>query len=111
MTPTGNRLAPGDGLIIGLLMASAFVVLLNEMLLGVALPTLITDLAISPGTGQWVTTGYLLTLSVLIPATGFLMRRYHLRTIFLSSMGLFTAGTVIAAAAPGIEVLLAARVI
>jgi DHA2 family lincomycin resistance protein-like MFS transporter len=52
-TPPDNRLAPGDGLIIGLLMVSAFVVLLNEMMPGVALPTLITDLAIAPATGQW----------------------------------------------------------
>ena len=38
---SGDRMAPGSGLIIGLLMVSAFVVLLNEMMLGVALPTLI----------------------------------------------------------------------
>jgi DHA2 family lincomycin resistance protein-like MFS transporter len=106
-----DRLAPGDGLIIGLLMISAFVVLLNEMMLGVALPTLIADFGITPGTGQWVTTGYLLTLAVLIPATGFLMRRYHLRTIFLVALSLFTVGTSIAALAPGIEVLLAGRII
>jgi DHA2 family lincomycin resistance protein-like MFS transporter len=58
-----DRLKPGDGLVIGLLMASTFLVLLNEMLLGVALPTLIRDLGITPSAGQWLTTGYLLTLS------------------------------------------------
>ncbi len=110
-TRRSDRLAPGDGLIIALLMISAFVVLLNEMMLGVALPTLIADFAITPSTGQWVTTGYLLTLAVLIPATGFIMRRYHLRTIFLGALSLFTVGTAIAAAAPGIEILLAGRII
>ena len=89
-----DRLPPGSGLIIGLLIVSAFVVLLNEMMLGVALPTLIVDLSITPTTGQWLTTGYLLTLAVLIPATGFVMRRFHIRAIFLSSMSLFTIGTV-----------------
>jgi DHA2 family lincomycin resistance protein-like MFS transporter len=106
-----DRLAPGHGLIIGLLMISTFVVLLNEMMLGVALPTLITDFGITASTGQWVTTGYLLTLAVLIPATGFIMRRYHLRTVFLSALSLFTVGTAIAAVAPGIEILLAGRII
>jgi hypothetical protein len=64
-TPTaapGDRLAPGSAMIIGLLMVSTFVVLLNEMMLGVALPTLISDLDITPTTGQWLTTGYLLNL-------------------------------------------------
>jgi DHA2 family lincomycin resistance protein-like MFS transporter len=106
-----GTMAPGSALVIGLLMVSAFIVLLNEMLLGVALPTLITDLRITPTTGQWLTTGYLLTLAVLIPATGFVMRRFHLRTIFLSSMTLFLVGTAIAAIAPGFGVLFAGRIV
>lgn len=117
VTPTASqtdpdaRLAPGSALVIGLLMVSTFIVLLNEMLLGVALPTLIVDFGITPSTGQWVTTGYLLTLAVLIPATGYVMRRFHLRTIFLGALSLFTVGTAIAALAPAIEVLLAGRIV
>jgi DHA2 family lincomycin resistance protein-like MFS transporter len=106
-----DRLKPGDGLVIGLLMASTFLVLLNEMLLGVALPTLIRDLGITPSAGQWLTTGYLLTLAVLIPATSFVMRRFHLRTIFVTASSVFIVGTAIAAAAPNFEVLLVARII
>jgi MFS transporter, DHA2 family, lincomycin resistance protein len=109
--PRRDRLAPGDGLIIGLLMGSTFVVLLNEMLLGVALPTLIEDLQITAATGQWLTTGYLLTLAVLIPATGFVMRKFHMRTIFLTSMSLFAVGTALAALAPGFGVLFAGRLV
>jgi DHA2 family lincomycin resistance protein-like MFS transporter len=77
----------------------------------VALPTLISDLKITPSSGQWLTTGYLLTLAVLIPATGFVMRRFHMRTIFLTALTLFIIGTAIAAAAPGFEVLLVGRVV
>lgn len=108
---TKDRMAPGGVVMIGLLMASTFVVLLNEMLLGVALPTLIVDLRINPTTGQWLTTSYLLTLAVLIPATGFVMRRFQMRTIFLVAMSLFFAGTAIAAVAPGFAVLLAGRIV
>jgi DHA2 family lincomycin resistance protein-like MFS transporter len=106
-----ERLAPGSALVIGLLMGSTFVVLLNEMLLGVALPTLITDLGITPSTGQWLTTGYLLTLAVLIPATGYVMRRFHLRAIFLTALTMFIIGTAISAVAPGFAVLLTGRII
>ena len=108
---TSDKLAPGDPLIIGLLMGSAFLVLLNEMLLGVALPTLISDLGITPTLGQWLTTGYLLTLAVLIPATGFVKRPYHLRTIFLTATSLFIIGTAIAASAPAFEMLLVGQII
>lgn len=106
-----DRLPPGAALVIGLLMGSTFLVLLNEMMLGVALPTLISDLGITPSAGQWLTTGYLLTLAVLIPATGFVMRRFHMRTIFLTSLTLFIIGTAVAAAAPGFGVLLTGRII
>lgn len=108
---SGARLAPGSTLVIGLLMGSTFLVLLNEMLLGVALPTLISDLGITPSAGQWLTTGYLLTLAVLIPATGFVMRRFHMRTIFLTALSLFITGTAVAAAAAGFGVLLTGRII
>ncbi|MGW0551906.1 DHA2 family efflux MFS transporter permease subunit [Streptomyces altiplanensis] len=110
-TRRDGKLATGDVLVIGILMVSAFTVLLNEMLLGVALPTLIVDLGITPTTGQWLTTGYLLTLAILIPATGFLMRKFNLRTIYLGSMALFALGTAIAAVAPGFGVLFTGRII
>jgi DHA2 family lincomycin resistance protein-like MFS transporter len=106
-----HRLQAGHGLVLGLLMASTFIVLLNEMLLGVALPTLIEELGITATTGQWLTTGYLLTLAVLIPATGFVMRKFHLRTIYLTSMSVFLVGTVLAAIAPGFALLFAGRVL
>jgi DHA2 family lincomycin resistance protein-like MFS transporter len=106
-----EKLAPGNALVIGLLMSSAFLVLLNEMLLGVALPTLIRDLNVSATSAQWLTTGYLLTLAVLIPATGFVMRRFHLRTIFLTALSIFIVGTALAAAAPGFGMLLAGRIV
>lgn len=106
-----GKLAAGDVLVIGILMVSTLTVLLNEMLLGVALPTLLVDLNITPTTGQWLTTGYLLTLAILIPATGFLMRKLNLRTIFLGSMSLFTLGTAIAAVAPGFGVLFTGRIV
>ncbi|WP_424346825.1 DHA2 family efflux MFS transporter permease subunit [Kocuria sp. CH-021] len=108
---SADKLAPGDGLVLGLLMASTFIVLLNEMLLGVALPTLIEELSITATTGQWLTTGYLLVLAVLIPATGFVMRKFHLRTIFLTAMSLFALGTVLAALAPGFGLLFTGRII
>ncbi len=46
----------------------------------------------------------------LIPTTGFLIQRFSTRTLFLTAMGLFTFGTIAAAAAPGFAVLLGGRI-
>lgn len=99
------------GPVIALLVASAFVVILNETIMGVALPRLMVDLDITAATAQWLTTGFLLTMAIVIPLTGYLLARFPLRRIYFTAMSLFTLGTLIAALAPGFEVLLAGRVV
>ncbi|MCR2764381.1 DHA2 family efflux MFS transporter permease subunit [Microbacterium sp. zg.B48] len=96
---------------IALLVASAFVVILNETIMGVALPRLMVDLDITAATAQWLTTGFLLTMAIVIPLTGFLLARFPLRSLFFTAMSLFALGTLIAALSPGFEVLLAGRVV
>lgn len=107
--------APGasgrERLAVGLLLASTFVVILNETIMGVALPRLMTDLVIDAATAQWLTTAFMLTMAVVIPITGFVIRRARTRTVFLISMALFSTGTAIAALAPGFAVLLLGRVV
>ncbi|WP_394216249.1 MDR family MFS transporter [Brachybacterium vulturis] len=97
--------------IIAVLVVSAFVMILNETLLSVALPTLMADLSITAVTAQWLATGFLLTMAVVIPTTGFLMKRLAVRQVFMLAMGLFLAGTVAAMLAPTFPVLLGARVV
>jgi DHA2 family lincomycin resistance protein-like MFS transporter len=93
------------------LLGSAFVVMLNETIMGVALPRLMEALGITAAAGQWLTTAFLLTMSIVIPITGMLIQRFSTRALFLTAMSLFTAGTLIAALAPGFAVLLIGRVV
>ena len=99
------------GPVIALLVVSAFVVILNETIMSVALPRLMQDLNITASSAQWLTTAFMLTMAVVIPATGFLLQRFAIRTVFFSAMGLFTLGTVVAASAPGFSVLLVGRML
>ncbi|MFZ1250527.1 MAG: MDR family MFS transporter [Candidatus Microsaccharimonas sp.] len=98
-------------IIINLLIISAFVVILNETVMSVAIPHLMNDLSISALAAQWLTTGFLLTMAVVIPTTGFLIQRISTRRLYVLAMGLFTLGTIIAAAAPGFEALLVGRIV
>lgn len=106
-----DRLDPRARTVITVLLVSAFVVILNETIMSVALPVLMADLGVSASVGQWLTAGFLLTMSVVIPITGFLIRRFPTRLLFGAAMGLFSTGTLLAALAPGFPVLLAARVV
>lgn len=105
-----EQLAPGSKLLIGILVIAAFVMILNETIMSVALPTLMVDLEITATTAQWLTTGFLLTMAVVIPVTGYLFQRFTLRQVFVTAMTLFTVGTLLAASAPGFELLLLGRI-
>ena len=107
----GAILGREDSRIIWLLLGAAFVAILNETTMGVAIPHLIGDLGITAVAAQWLTTAFMLTMAVIIPITGFLLRRFTTRAMFIAAMSLFSAGTLIAIVAPGFEVLLAARVV
>lgn len=104
-------LTPRNRLVITILLISAFVVILNETIMGVAIPHLMSSLDIPASAAQWLTTAFMLTMAVVIPITGFLLQRFNTRPIFIAAMSFFSAGTLIAALAPGFEVLLVGRVV
>nr|WP_240614954.1 MDR family MFS transporter [Arthrobacter ruber] len=108
---TQDTLPARDKLVITLLLISAFVVILNETIMGVAIPRLVEDLGITVGAGQWLSTAFMLTMAVVIPVTGFLLQRFNTRPVFMAAMSLFSLGTLIAALAPGFEVLVVGRVV
>ena len=97
--------------VLAVLLVGAFVVILNETALNVALSRIMTDLGIDERTAQWLTTGFMLTMAVVIPVTGWLMERLHTRTVFTLAMSLFSLGTLVAALGWGFPSLLAGRIV
>lgn len=100
-----------DNLVIWVLLVAAFTVILNETIMSVAIPHLMTDLGITAVAAQWLTTVFLLTMAVVIPITGYLLQRFTTRAVFFTAMSLFCTGTLLAALAPGFPALLLARVV
>ena len=98
-------------IVLGVLIGSAFVVILNETLMGVAIPRFIEVFDITATAAQWLTTAFMLTLAVVIPITGYLLQRFSTRALFLTAMALFTTGTLMGAVAPVFELLVVARVV
>ncbi|UQN09138.1 MDR family MFS transporter [Deinococcus sp. QL22] len=110
MTAT-DSLVPRDRAVILILLIATFVVILNETIMNVALPRLMTDLNITASTAQWLSTAFMLTMAVVIPVTGFLLQRLSTRTVFLLAMTLFSLGTLLAALSTGFVPLLLARIV
>ncbi|WP_134699654.1 MDR family MFS transporter [Ammoniphilus sp. YIM 78166] len=94
---------------LSILMIGAFLSLLNNTLLNIALPSIMSELHVEASTVQWLTTGYMLVNGILIPTTAYLIQKYSVRQLFLSAMGIFTIGSLLAATAPAFSLLLAGR--
>ncbi|MFP7478800.1 DHA2 family efflux MFS transporter permease subunit [Terribacillus saccharophilus] len=97
-------------IIISFLIAG-FVGLFSETALNIALQNIINGFGISASSAQWLTTGYLLTLGVLVPVSGLIMQWFTTRQLFLTSLVFSIIGTIIAALAPSFSVLLIARIV
>ena len=97
--------------VIRLLVLAAFVVILNETIMINAIPRLMADLQVTEQAAQWLSTAFMLTMAAVIPVTGWFLQRVSTRRAYALAMGVFCAGTALAAVAPAFEVLLVARII
>ena len=103
--------AARNTLVINLLLVSAFVLMLNETMMNVAIPTIKESLGVTPSAAQWLTTAFLLTMAVVIPVTGFLLQRLNTRPVFILALSLFSAGTALAIVSQSLPLMIVARVI
>src|SRR3569833_1041756 len=91
--------------------AGAIMTVIDSTIVNVAVHVLGRELGAPLGTIQWVLTGYLLALSMTIPATGWAMERFGARTVWLTALSLFLAGSVLCCAEWSAGTLLAFRLV
>src|SRR5690625_4495259 len=82
------------------LIIGAFFAILNETLLNIALTTLMDQFHITLPTVQWMATGFMLMMGIVIPISALLVQWFSTRQLFISVMIIFTIGTTICALAP-----------
>lgn len=93
------------------LLLAGFIGMFSETALNIALTDLMKELHITAATVQWLTTGYLLVLGILVPVSGLLLQWFTTRQLFTVSLIFSILGTFIAALAPSFPFLLAARIV
>jgi EmrB/QacA subfamily drug resistance transporter len=89
----------------------AIMSVLDTTIVNVALHDLSGDLHASLASIQWVITGYLLSLAAVIPITGWAVRRFSARRLYLIALIVFTAGSALCAFATSSGELIAFRVL
>ncbi|WHY03211.1 DHA2 family efflux MFS transporter permease subunit [Neobacillus sp. DY30] len=100
-----------QSLIVGLLLAGAFIAILNQTLMITAIPPIMDEMSVTANSAQWLTTVFMLVNGIMIPISAFLLEKFTTRQLFISAMSVFALGTVVSGIAPNFEILLAGRVI
>ncbi|GHC62411.1 DHA2 family efflux MFS transporter permease subunit [Streptomyces cinnamoneus] len=90
---------------------AGFMAALDNLVVTTALPSLRKDLGGGLEELEWTVNAYTLTFAVLLMLGAALGDRFGRRRLFLAGLAIFTAASAAAAAAPGIDSLIAARAV
>jgi EmrB/QacA subfamily drug resistance transporter len=88
-----------------------FMDILDTTIVNVALPTLAEEFHADTAQLQWVVTGYVLSLAVWVPASGWIGDRYGTKKTFLFATAMFVIGSALCGRAWSIESLVWFRVL
>lgn len=111
LTETGNFHVEKRIPLFIVLLSGAFITILNQTLLGTALPPIMKDLQVSESTVQWLQSIFMLVNGIMIPVTAFLIERFTSRQLFLTAMSIFAVGTLLCAVGIDFSMLLIGRVL
>ena len=89
-----------------IVIVAAFIIVLDNTVLNVAIPTILKDFDTSLPNVEWVITGYALTFATFLIIGGRLGDIYGHRRIFMIGTALFGLGSLIAALSQGVPELL-----
>jgi EmrB/QacA subfamily drug resistance transporter len=110
-TDTADRLDPALLKLAGIVLVGAVAVQLDATIVNVAIDTLGRDLHAGLATIQWVSTGYLLALAMVIPLAGWSVDRFGSKRMWLLSLAAFLGGSVLCGLAWSAGSLIAFRVV
>jgi EmrB/QacA subfamily drug resistance transporter len=106
-----DRIEPHVWRIAAVVVVGAIMSILDTTIVNVALETLGRDLHSSLADIQWVATGYMLALAAVIPVSGWAAGRFGAKRLWITSVVLFTLGSVLCGLAWSTESLVAFRVL
>ena len=85
--------------------------ILDTTIVNVALETLSRQLSASLSTIQWVATGYMLALAIVIPLTGWMSERFGAKQVWMTSVALFGLGSALCGLSWSAESLIFFRIL
>ncbi len=96
---------------IATLLTGTFSMSISQSSLSTAYPTFMKSFGLSASTVSWLTTGFMLVMSLMIPVSPWLLNNVGFKKLFQSIVALFAMGTVFCIWAPSFTVLMVGRLL
>jgi EmrB/QacA subfamily drug resistance transporter len=109
--PESATLDPRRWLALALLAVAQFVVVLDASIMNIALPSIGTDLRVSPGNLSWIINAYVLTFGGVLLLGGRLADLVGRRRVFVAGLVLFAAASLAGGLSGSSSQLIAARAV
>lgn len=93
------------------LLIGTFTTFLTQTILTTAYPTLMADFHISASAVQWLTTGFMLIMGIMIPVSAWLLDKFNVKHLYLTAMTIFFLGSLLCWLANDFQMLLLGRLI
>lgn len=89
----------------------SFTGILTETSMNVTFPELTKVFNVTLDTVQWITTGYLLMVTIVMATTAYLLKKFKSQSIYLFAAIAFVVGDVMCATSPNFPILMSGRLI
>lgn len=93
------------------LLTGTWTMSISQSSLSTVYPTFMRDFGISASTVQWLTTGFMLTMVVMMPISPWLLNNIGFKKLFLTVLVLFDLGSIIIYFAPSFAIMMVGRLI
>ena len=89
----------------------AVAIMLNQSIINIALPQIMSEYSISADTAQWLVTGFMLISGILVPVSAFLVKRFSYKQLFIAAMAFFATGSFVCFISQDFTVLMIGRML
>lgn len=93
------------------ILIGTFMAVLNGSIVNVALPKIMSIFNTTASSAQWILSGYMMTLGVVMPVTGYLADTFGYKRMYIIAMSIFVLGSCLCGLSWNVSSLVAARII
>jgi EmrB/QacA subfamily drug resistance transporter len=97
--------------VLGIIMSGTFMAILDSSIVNVVLPHIMSAFGVNRQQIEWVSTSFMISMAVVMPLVAWLVHRFGHKSLYLTSLTLFTIGSALCAFAWNYNVLIISRII